>query len=287
MKYDVLIIGGGPAGCAAALTLRLRGKSVLLAAAGPGALAKAPLVDNYPGVPHIPGAELTARLQAQARDAGAELREALVQRVLPMGGEFSALLGQEIVQARAVLLATGAPRARALPGEEALVGRGVSYCATCDGMLYRGKEIAVIGGWSEAAEEANFLATLAKTAYYAERPHSLSALAAAVERAPGKPLSLERAGEKIRLTTDAGAREFDGVFILRPAIALSQLLPELRTERGHILRDAAGQTSLPLVCAAGDAAGMPYQAAKAAGEGNVAALTLARLLDEKDRQEKK
>ena len=70
-------------------------------------------------------------------------------------------------------------------------------------------------------------------------------------------------------------------------MALSQLLPELRTEQGHILRDAAGQTSLPLVCAAGDAAGMPYQAAKAAGEGNVAALTLARLLDEKDRQEKK
>ena len=84
------------------------GQSVLLAAAGPGALAKAPLVDNYPGVPHIPGAELTARLQAQARDAGAELREALVQRVLPMGGEFSALLGQEIVQARAVLLANWA-----------------------------------------------------------------------------------------------------------------------------------------------------------------------------------
>ena len=121
-----------------------------------------------------------------------------------------------------------------------------------------------------------------------KRPHPLSALAAAVERAPGKPLSLERAGGEnppdhrrggpgIRRRIDSAPR--DG--------PLPSLLPELRTEQGHILRDAAGQTSLPLVCAAGDAAGMPYQAAKAAGEGNVAALTLARLLDEKDRQEKK
>lgn len=276
---DVLIIGAGPAGCAAALTLRQRGKTALLAYAGDGALAKARQVENYPGLPHMTGQEMEALFRRQAREAGAELREGLVQRVLPMGDRFSAMLGTEILSCRGVILATGAPKAPPLPGEDALVGRGVSYCATCDGMFYRGKEMAVLGGWPEAAEEANFLASLGRVSYYALAPHDMSALRPEITRMQGKPLSLTREGEKILVAAGEESRAYDGVFILRPAMHMAQLMPEVRTENGRILVDEQGRTSLPRVCAAGDAAGMPYQAAKAVGDGCRAALSLVKMLD--------
>lgn len=282
MTYDVLIIGGGPAGCSAALTLRLRGKTVLLAASDPGALSKARRVDNYPGLPQAAGSDLVSAMRKQALDAGAEIREAPVQRVLPMGKEFSAMIGNEIVSCRGVLLAVGAPRNALLPGESELVGQGVSYCATCDGMFYRGKEAAVIGAFPEAAEEANFLASLAKVTYFIESPHDTAQLSGDIALIPEKPVSLARQGEKILLKTERGEHLFDGVFILRPVMALSQLIPEVENENGRVRIDPQGRTNVPRVCAAGDVAGPPYQAAKAAGEGNIAALTLCKMLDTKE-----
>lgn len=276
---DVLIIGAGPAGCAAALTLRQRGKTVLLAYAGESALEKARMVDNYPGLPHMPGSEMMALLRRQAQEAGAELREGLVQRVLPMGYSFSAMMGTELLSCRGVILAAGAPKAKPLPGEEGLVGQGVSYCATCDGMFYRGKNMAVLGGWPEAAEEANFLATLGEVSYYALAPHDLAVLRPQIARMPGKPVSLSREGEKIRVATETESRAYDGVFILRPAMAMAQLMPEVTNENGRILTDDQGRTNLPRVCAAGDIAGMPYQMAKAVGDGCKAALSLVKMLD--------
>lgn len=278
--YDVLIVGGGPAGCSAALTLRMRGKSVLMAYAGDGALEKAARVDNYPGLPHLSGRELLDRMRNQAREAGVDIKESLVQRVLPMGDSFSAMLGNELADALSVIIATGAARVALLPGEEELVGMGVSYCATCDGMFYKGKEIAVIGAWPEAAQEANFLSTLAQVTYYAEKSHDTSFLREEITRSSRKPVGLKRLKEKILVETDEGNDAYDGVFILRPAMALSQLIPELETENGRILTHEGYLTSLPRVCVAGDAAGTPYQIAKAVGDGNAAALSLIKMLDQ-------
>lgn len=279
-EVDVLIIGAGPAGCSAALTLRQRGKTVLLAHAGESALEKARQVDNYPGLPAMTGREMMAQFRRQALDAGASIREGLVQRVLPMGKTFSAMLGNELIACRSVLIATGAPKARPLPGEAELVGQGVSYCATCDGMFYRGKEIAVLGGWPEAAQEANFLSELGRVTYYSLLPHDASALRPAIEKAAGKPQALARQGDKILLTAGTENRAFDGVFILRPAMAMDQLMPEIRAENGRIVTDDQGRATLHRVCAAGDAAGMPYQVAKAVGDGCRAALSLVQMLDE-------
>lgn len=279
MTYDVLIIGGGPAGCSAALTLRQRGKTVLMAAADAGALAKARQVDNYPGAARQSGSSLAAAMRAQAAEAGVEIRQASVQRVLPMGNSFSAMIGSDIVSCRGVILATGAPRDSLLPGESELVGQGVSYCATCDGMFYKGKDMAVIGVFPEAVEEANFLATLGRVTYFAEVPHDTAGLNASIVQISEAPKALAREEDKIALQTGRQTHLFDGVFILRPVMALSQLIPEAETENGRMKTDAQGQTSVPLVFAAGDVAGPPYQAAKAAGEGNVAALALCRLLD--------
>lgn len=277
--YDVLIVGGGPAGCSAALTLRLRGKRVLMAYAAGGALEKAAQVDNYPGLPGLSGREMLSRMRSQAKEAGVELRETLVQRVLPLGDSFSAMLGNDMIQARGVILATGTVQAKPLPGEEGLVGQGVSYCATCDGMLYRGKRVAVIGGWAEAAEEANFLSTLAQVTYYSEKKHDIEALGQEIQVSPLRPVGLTAQAGQVLVETEAGSDAFDGVFVLRPAMAMNQLMPELDTADGRILTRDGFQASVDRVCVAGDALGAPYQIAKAVGDGNAAALTLNKLLD--------
>lgn len=276
---DVLIVGGGPSACSAAVTLRLRGKSVLMAYADDGALGKARRVENYPGLPGISGSELLAKMRAQASDMGVEIRRAAVQRVLPMGKGFSAMIGQEIAQTRGVILALGVRQARLLPGEEALAGRGVSYCATCDGMLYRGKRVAVIGAWPEAVAEANFLSTLANVAYFCEKPHDTAALAPAVALSALRPEGLSQQDGRVAVKTAEGEETFDGVFVLRPVMATRQLMPELAVKDGQIVVKNGCESSVPGVMIAGDMAGPPYQAAKAVGDGNVAALRLAEYLD--------
>ena len=282
--YDVLIVGGGPAGCSAALTLRMRGKSVLMAYAGGGALEKAARVDNYPGLPRVSGKEMLSLIHAQVKEAGAEIKEGLVQRVLPMGGSFTAMIGNEIAEARGVLIATGIPRVALIEGEENLVGMGVSYCATCDGMFYKEKRVAVIGGWAEAAEEANFLSDIASALdYYVESAHDFSALHENIRSIREKPISLERTESGILLKTKERAETYDGVFVLRPAMAMSQLMPELETEDKKIKIHDGYKTSVKNVCIAGDLQGAPYQIAKAVGDGNAAALLLNKMLDEEQK----
>ncbi|MDD6683428.1 MAG: NAD(P)/FAD-dependent oxidoreductase [Clostridiales bacterium] len=279
--YDVLIVGGGPAGCSAALTLRMRGKSVLMAYAGGGALEKAARVDNYPGLPRVSGKEMLSLMHQQVKDAGAETRENLVQRILPMGKYYTAMIGNEIADARGVIIATGIPRVALIEGEEKLVGMGVSYCATCDGMFYKEKRVAVIGAWEEGAEEANFLAGIAaELDYYVESAHDVSALTEKIRCIREKPLSMERTEEGIMLKTGARAETYDGVFVLRPAMAMSQLMPEMETENQKIKIHDGYQTSLKHVLIAGDLQGAPYQIAKAVGDGNAAALMLNKMLDD-------
>lgn len=277
---DVLIIGGGPAGCSAALTLRARGKTVMIADTGESALKKAHRVDNYPGLPGISGEALLSQMQAQAQSMGADLRHGAVQRILPMGKGFSILMGNTLVEAKAVILASGVHRVSLYQGETELVGNGVSYCATCDGMFYRGGSVAVIGAWQEAVEEANFLSSLAKVTYYSEKPHDVSALDKSISSSPHKPLSFERKGDSVQIRYDGGEEAYDCIFILRPAIALSQLMPELKTDAQGALLHTGYLSSVDNVYLAGDLQGPPYQIAKAVGDGNAAALQLIRQWEE-------
>lgn len=278
--YDSILIGAGPAACAAALTLRMRGKSVLMLYAGGGALEKAHRVDNYPGMPKMSGPEMLKILHAQVKEAGAEMKKTVVQLVQPGKKKITVLAGNEIFTGKTLLVATGVPRKIGLPGEADLLGQGVSYCATCDGMFYKGKQVAVIGSFHEAVEDANFLSGIAAHVdYYPEQTHDYSALSENVSVKTSKPSGLERAEETIRVRTDEGDFAYDGVFVLRPAVALGQLIPKLETEKGKIITDMDGRTNLPRIYAAGDAAGAPYQMAKAAGEGNRAALAMAKEMD--------
>ena len=162
MIYDLAVVGGGPAGLSAAVQARVRGKSVLIVSGDvrDNALYKAQRVDNYLGLPETGGGALLERFRRHAQALGAQWKSGRVLNILPSGGTFYLGIGSDMTQARALVLATGVVRTRKYPGEEAHLGRGVSYCATCDGMLYRGRAVAVVGKSADAPEEANYLQSI-------------------------------------------------------------------------------------------------------------------------------
>jgi len=164
--YDVLVIGGGPAGATAALYAARAGLRTLVLDKGltTGAAGRAAHIANYPGLPGAhSGAELVGAMRGQAEEAGARfLHEKVLLTVLTPPVK-EAHTGRGIYRARAVIIATGAMgRAQTVPGEERLLGRGVSYCATCDGAFFKGQDVAVVGQNDEAVEEALYLARLAR-----------------------------------------------------------------------------------------------------------------------------
>lgn len=276
--YDIVIVGNGPAGLSCAITARMRGLSTLLV--GPQRadtwLARAERIDNYPGLPAVSGEALLTAFRAQALSLGAQERAGLVRQIMPNDGAFMLLVDSDVVEAKTVLLAMGAARPKLLAGEEALVGMGVSYCATCDGMLYRGKNIAVLSASEEGAEETHFLAGLAAGLdYYALKKHATQGLPANVRLMADAPVSLSRTPQGVAVATAQGERSYDGVFIFRSAVALSMLLSDLRTEGSFIPVDRGMRTNVPGVFAAGDCTGKPLQVAKAVGEGNAAAISAA------------
>lgn len=276
--HDLIVVGGGVAGCSAAITARLRNLDVLMIYSGDGALEKAHRVDNYPGLPGVSGKELLRLFREHASSLGVTVMKQLVQKVLPGDASFSVLAGNEVYEARSVLLACGAARVSLLKGEEELLGAGLSYCATCDGMFYRGKRIAVVAGSEEAVDEAAFLSEIGQVTYFLEKPHNISRLPAGVRVSEEKPAEVRRQDGRLLLVTGAGEHETDGIFVLRPAVALNQLLPGLDTEKGAVRTDSALMTSVPGAFAAGDMIGLPWQVSKAAGDGNHAALSVAAYL---------
>ena len=145
--YDIAVIGGGPAGLSAAVQARVRNKSVLVVSGDDrdNPLRKTQRIDNYLGFPQVSGQELLDRFQTHAAQMGAEQKTGRVLNIMSMGDTFYLSIGSEMEQARAIILATGVVWANKYPGEVELLGSGVSYCATCDGMLYRNKEVVVVG----------------------------------------------------------------------------------------------------------------------------------------------
>ncbi|UOO37581.1 NAD(P)/FAD-dependent oxidoreductase [Oscillospiraceae bacterium CM] len=257
--FDIIIVGNGPAGLSAAITARMRDKSVAVISNNrtESGLYKAVEIGNYPGMPGISGMELSGKLSMHASGMGAELIGGRVTTILPLGAEISVAYGSEAVSCKSLVLATGVVQTAVFPGETALLGSGVSYCATCDGMLFKGKKVAVVCLSPEAEHEADFL-------------ESIGCL---VTRFKTKNVVVNGSGKVTSITADGEEIPCDGVFILRATIAPDSLLPGLETEKGHIKVDRAMRTNIPGVFAAGDCTGTPYQVAKAVGEGQVAVLS--------------
>ncbi len=185
----------------------------------------------------------------------------------------------KIISAKALILAIGLQNPRYLPGEESLLGKGVGYCATCDGPLYKGKRVAVIGYTKEGEEEANFLADLAQEITYLPLYEGLGELKDNIKVVKAKPKSILGKEKLQGLETEGETLELDGLFIIRESVPPAQILPGLQIEKNAIIVDRSMATNIEGIFAAGDCTGAPYQLAKAVGEGTIAGLSAASYVD--------
>ena len=260
MLYDVIVIGGGPGGYTAALYAARANLSVaILEKLSPGGqMGTTDVIDNYPGFPQgVNGFELAMQMKEGAERFGAQTQLAEVTQVELAGQVKTVHTSGGDYQARTVVLATGAhPRELGLPGERELRGRGVSYCATCDGMFYRGKQVVVAGDAPDLAEETEYL-------------RSIGCEVTSV-RLPGLHILGEDQVTGVR-TAKGEEIPCQGVFLLRASIAPTQLAPGLELDGNYVKVNSFMATNLPGIYAAGDCTGQPLQLAKAVGEGQIAA----------------
>lgn len=271
---DIAIIGAGPAGLSAAINGVIRNKKVKVFGKNPNTsyLYKAEKVDNYLGMQDISGPEMVEQFVKHATDMGVEIVEGRVLEVFSMGEHYVLNVENEFIEAKTVIIANGLGKAKTIPGEQEFLGKGVSYCATCDGPLYRGKTVVLIGETDEAEEDANYLQEVCEKTYYIPLYKDIKNVSDKVEIIRAKPKSIM--GEKIvtGLSLDNGDIEADGVFIIKETIPSKQLLKGLDIDNNSIKVNNQMETNMPGIYAAGDCTGRPYQVSKAVGEGVVAAL---------------
>ena len=277
-RFDVAIIGTGPAGLSAALTLKLRGKNILLF--GEKKLSKkinaAQEIKNYLGLPDSSGETLREKFLAHLSDMEIEITEERIKSVFAMGKYFSLQGAVQNYEAKSIILATGVLAQKPLDGEAEFLGRGVSYCATCDGAFYKGKNIAVAAYSQSEESEAIYLAEICDKMIYfpiyknCELDKTKFPNIEIIREIPKK---IEGEMKVSKILTEKNSYEVDGIFILRENISAGQLVPGLAMDGAHIKVDRAMRTNISGCFACGDATGKPYQYIKSAGEGNVAALS--------------
>ena len=272
--YGAAIIGTGPAGFSAAINLTLHNKAFIwFGAPGfSGKVEKSEKIANYPSMGLIAGPELNRRFAEHAAAMDIAPTDKMVTGITALKDRYMVLAENDMYEVKTLLLCIGAVAAKGLPGEEKLLGRGVSYCATCDGFLYKGKTIAVYCGAPRYEHELTYLAELAERVYLYTPYQDCAIDLPNVERLaqPIREAAGEQRVERIILA-DGSALEVKALFCLRNAVAPAALLPELAMDGPHILVDRRMGTNLPGCFAAGDCTGRPYQIAKAVGESNTAA----------------
>lgn len=305
LTYDLVIIGGGPAGLAAAIyASRSLLSYVLIEKEAPGGqVLLTSEVDNYPGVPHADGYSLVEAMRSQAVELGADIRIERADAVRRLtDGSFEVETTDTCYRARSVIVAGGAsPRQAGFAGEGRFAGHGVSYCATCDGMFFRGKEVFVVGGGNSAAEEALFLTRLASAVHVVVRKDHLRAQDALVRQLEDNPkvdvllettvvgidgdalpdtitLRDERTGERRSMSFEPGGF---GVFVFVGRDPQSGLLRDLveLDERGYVVAGESGATRTPGLFVAGDVREKPLrQIVTAVSDGAEAAMAAASYL---------
>lgn len=280
---DIAIIGSGPAGISAALNAKIRNKSYYLfgSMALSDKVQRSERISNYPAIPDVGGADFNALLSKHLEQSGINITEKRITGIYNMGKYFALLSDMEEFDAKTVILATGVETVRPIPGERELLGRGVSYCATCDGNLYKGKTIAVVCDNAEMEEEVSYLSELAGNVYYLPlfkdskfESENLTRLSSTIVEIKGEgrvSSVLLKNGEEIKV---------DGIFFLKQSISPTVLLRELEAEDGHVKVNRKLETNIKGCFAAGDCTGTPYQIAKAVGEGNVAVHSAIKYLAE-------
>ena len=282
-RYDIAIIGTGPAGLSAALNAKIRNKSFILFGTRnlSSKVQRAPKINNYLGFPNSTGSKLGEAFREHISSMGIEITEERINNVYSMGEYFTLMANDKMYEAKSIILATGVEFSKPLKGELEFLGKGVGYCATCDAPLYKEKTVTIIGYNKEAEEEANFVSELASKVYYIPRYKGEFDLNSEIEVINDIPVEIQGDSKVTKLVTKNGEIETDGIFVLRDSISPGQLVPGLKITDDHIEVDRLMKTNIEGCFAAGDCTGRPYQYMKAAGEGNVAALSAVAYLDSK------
>lgn len=288
-SYDVIVVGAGPAGMSAAGYAARAGHDVLLldAAAPGGQLMFIDQIENYPGFESISGFALAEKMESQAASFGVEVEYGEVTSVKQSDGGFIVSTGDGDVLARAVILAMGARhRHLEVPGEEEYSGRGVSYCATCDGPFFKGRRVVVVGGGDTALTDAVYLSRLCSSVMVVHRRNEFRAQKAIQDKmracaniqtvTPHTVKEILGDGEKVTgvVLDDGSLIETDGIFIFTGILPNSQIVKDLveLDEAGFVRTDSMMRTSLEGVYAVGDLRTTPFrQVVTAAGDGAVAA----------------
>lgn len=281
--YDCAIIGTGVAGISAALTLKALNKNIIWFGSKKFSdkIGSAEKIRNYPGLSMVSGKEMADAFSAQIAAMEIEITEKTVTGVYKMGDFYSVLCNQDMFDAKTVILSTGVESVKPVKGELEFVGRGVSYCATCDGFLYKGKTIFVLCTEKSLEHEIEYLASLAEKVYVTALYKNVSLRAENIQLLSGMPTEIVGGKKAEKVIFRDKELTIDGVFMLKAAVTPSVLTPGLEVENGHVKVDRSCATNLEGCFAAGDCTGRPYQYAKAAGEGNVAAHAVANYLAEK------
>ena len=299
--YDILIVGGGPAGLTAAIYAARAGKraAILEKEALGGQIASAPLVENYPGILSSSGAELARQMTEQARAFGAEIVYTEAAGLEKTSAGFRVSCTDGVREAKTVILATGAAhRQLGLPGETALTGCGISYCAVCDGAFYEGADVAVVGGGDTALQDALFLANTCRSVTLIHRRDTFRASAQLVRRAQAQEnIRILRSCtvQRLLLSDDSlqGAELLNGktgeterIYVEGLFVAVGQTPQSapfedaVATENGYYLAGEDTNTCHPGVFAAGDGRKKQVrQLTTAVSDGAAAALAACRWLD--------
>ncbi len=292
-EYDVVIVGGGPAGLTAGLySIRAKLATLLIEREWPGGqMLRTDRIEDYPGFESVAGAELSARMEKQARKMGLQIHLDAVENIRTVGNRKVVLTesGKEFRTKAVIVTAGGRPRKLQVPGEEEFEGRGVYFCAVCDGPSCEGQVIAVVGGGDAAVEESLYLTSYASKLYLIHRRAGFRAQPALVERLRKDPkvemllnttvqairggseveyLEILRDGEPQRL-------EVGALFVFIGFLPNTGLFedPIERDEQGYLLTNCHMETSAPGVFAAGDVrAQLTRQITTAVGDGTTAAM---------------
>jgi thioredoxin reductase (NADPH) len=279
---DCIIIGSGIGGISSALTLKANGKSFVLLGSKDLSvkISRAEKVNNYPAFLGGSGEEFCALLKTQLEREEITVKEGRATGVYALTDKFAVLTQDgETLEARTVILACGVESGKRIDGETQFLGRGVSYCATCDGFLYKNKKIAVVCLSKEFEREAEYLSKIADKTYLFPLYKGVELSGEKIEKIIKMPTKIigNKRVEKICYGNEE--IEVDGVFILKESLPPETLVAGLETENGHVKINRNTETNLSGLFAVGDITGRPYQYAKAVGEGNVAAHAVTEYLN--------
>lgn len=280
-RYDIAIIGSGPAGLSAALNAKIRKKNFILFGNKEltAKLSKAHEINNYLGFYRKSGKEIQEEFNNHLKEMDINITEEKINNVYAMGDYFGLMVNQKMYEATTVILATGVQYGKLFDGEDRLLGKGVGYCATCDAPLYKNKVVTIIAYNKHEEDEANFIASIASKVYYIPMYKEEVQVDSSIEIINDVPVEIIGEDKVSKLKLKNSEIDTDGIFILRDSISPGQLVPGLKIVDNHIEVDRLMKTNINGCFAAGDVVGKPYQYIKAAGEGNIAALSAVNYID--------